>query len=133
MKEIALNNYSWLDIIEPIELEPMSSVWEYIVVLFIVIIISAIFIKYFKLKIRVKLWILLVRLKQDGNTRFCARELLNLLFLQHNTEYAIKHLNFTNQTTINEYRTTLISACYAKNTLSTKQLRNILNKIREWL
>lgn len=133
MKETTLNNYSWLDIIEPTILEPSGFTWEYYLIIPLVIIGGILLNRYFKLGLRINFWFLLFKLKQDGDTRLFSKKLLKLLYLEKNIKYAAKYLSALDSIAINECRTDLLGACYSKKLASAEKIQSTLDKFSKSL
>lgn len=133
MKETTLNNYSWLDIIEPTILESSGFTWEYYLIISMVIIGIVLLNRYFKIRLRINFWLLSFKLKQDGDTRLFSKRLLKLLSLDKNIKYAEKHLSALDSIAINEYRTELLGACYSKKPESTDKIKTTIDKFSKSL
>lgn len=133
MKETITNNYSWLDIIEPSVLEGNSFRWEYFLICAVIILLITVLYKQSDFSIRLKFWLLSIKLKKDGNTRLYAKKMLQLLSLEKNKAYAIKSIQLSNGYSIDDYRLALLGVSYAKKTESVEKITNTLNKFSKWL
>ena len=133
MKEIVENNYSWLDIIEPTILESSGFIWGYYLISFLVVIGIILLNKYFNIWLRFNFWLLLFKLKKNGDTRKISKKTLKLLSLEKNTTYTMKYLTAMDKNTINECRTELLGACYSKKPKNIVEIQNTLDKFSKWL
>lgn len=133
MKEITGNNYSWIDIIDTTSPVVHSFVLEYFVVTILMFTAVLILVKYFKIILRFKLWLIKRELDKKNNSRLLAKKLLCLFSLEKNTGSVSGYFKQSNESNINNCRTILLQTCYGKKPQKEDQLKTILSNISKWL
>ena len=127
MKDSITNNYSWIDIIEPAEKVASLSVGYFVLVFILAIVIIYLLNKYFNIKTKVSLLLLLLRLKQYGDVRSCSRRALNLLSNRFNLKNTRVNSNDCNSISI--CRSALIDFSYSKETADLNDVKEQLIKL----
>ena len=127
MKDAITNDYSWIDIIEPVEQAASLSAGYFVLVFILVIVIIYLLNKYFNIKMKVSLLLLLLRLKQYGDVRLCSRRALNLLSLRLNLKN--NRINSNNYNSISICRSELIDISYSKKTADLNDVKKQLIKL----
>jgi len=124
MEDAITNNFSWIDIIEPVEKTASLSVWHFVLVFVLAIVIIYLLNKYFNIKIKVSLLLLLLSLKQYGDVRSCSRRALNLLSNRFNLKN--NRINSKNYNSISICRSALIDFSYSKKTADSNDVKKQL-------
>lgn len=124
MKQQIVQNYSWIDIIEPQTSEPGFLTVEFFAVVLILGIILFIAIKHYKLIYRFKLWRIKKDLVKNNDTRKCAIKLLKLLSLNKDMRL-LKHEKTPGK------RNFLLNARYSKQMISVENMIDFIKIIEK--
>jgi len=130
MKETVVAHYSWLDIIEPTQLESGSYGWGYYLLVILMIILVTLLSRYFIHTIRFKLWFLSYKLLKNGDVRLHAKEVLNLFSEKLKTDQSLQMTYVSQKSVIDECLLELSEASYAKNTLSSEKVQTVLGILK---
>lgn len=133
MNDLTSNNYSWLDIIEPVTSASSGFMWQYFLLTILLCLGLILLNKYFNLRLRFNFWLLSYKLGKNGDIRKFSKKLLKLFSLEKNTMHAAKCLNTLDCESIVTYRAELLCACYSKNKVDIEHIHNTLDKFRKCL
>ena len=127
MKDAITNDFSWIDIIEPVEKTASLSVWYFVLIFILAIVIIYLLNKYFNIKTKVSLLFILLRLKQYGDVRSCSRRALNLLSRRLNLKS--NRINSNNYNSLFICRSVLIDFSYSKKRADSNDVKEQLIKL----
>ena len=131
MKETNLNNYKWIDIIEPTQLIESNLDWKVALISIVFFVIAALVVRYFNLAFKIKLWFIGRDLKNNTNSRLAAKKILELSCLDKNTENTINIISSYDKNKLLEIRNQLLEACYATEQVAPYKIIEILKYLNK--
>lgn len=133
MSEKLLQNYSWIDIIEPEITTASYSAWQYLLITALVTTLLIIIIKHFNLLKKVTFWLIRQRLKRTHYSRTEIKKILHLFGIEKGIQYLPPYMKPANNTEIATQRHILLNAYYAKIPVNPEQINKALKIMRTWL
>ncbi len=131
MKQNIIQNYSWLDIIEPTQLTPTYSLWEYFAIFILVALILAAAAIYFNLYRKIKFLLIVKKIKRSNFSHQQIKQILKLFYFDTNIEK--KLLNKNDKSTYAQQKHILLKTCYSAHPVDQNKINKTLKILWKWL
>jgi len=119
----ALKNYSWNDIIAPIQANSDASFFNYFAITLIVLVFLYLLIRFTKTATKIRFLLISYRLKNSNYSRKYIKQLITLFSFDKKMQYKQRGKK------IIEYRYILLSAYYAKNTIDNAKINDAISHL----